>query len=135
MILCATCAFASAQVSAILGEWTTIDDKTGEPRSTVQIYKATDGKYYGKITSLIGKSADEVCVPCEGEDHNKPVVGLVIIRQMEEKDGELVGGRVLDPESGNFYYAHISIKDGNLLLRGSLDKRGFLGRNQTWVRK
>ena len=27
------------------------------------------------------------------------------------------------------------LKDGKLVLRGSLDKRGFLGRNQTWIRK
>lgn len=133
-ILCTICAIASAQVSQIVGDWKTIDDKTGEARSTVHIYKATDGKYYGKITSLIGKSNDEICVPCEGEDHNKPVVGLVIIRQMEEKNGELVGGRVLDPESGNIYYAKISLKEGRLVLRGSLDKRGILGRNQTWIR-
>lgn len=135
ILFCVLCAGMSAQVSQIVGDWTTIDDKTGEARSTVHIYKATDGKYYGKITSLIGQSADEVCVPCEGEDHNKPVVGLVIIRQMMEKDGELVGGRVLDPESGNIYYAKLYLKDGKLVLRGSLDKRGLLGRNQTWIRK
>lgn len=134
MILCAMSVAASAQVSEILGNWKTIDDKTGEPRSIVNIYKANDGKYYGKITELIGQPADEICVPCEGEDHNKPVVGLVIIRQMEEKDGMLVNGKVLDPESGNIYYAKISLKEGRLVLRGSLDKRGFLGRNQTWIR-
>lgn len=134
-ILSAMCIGLQAQVSQIVGDWTTIDDNTNEARSTVHIYKATDGKYYGRITSLIGRSQDEVCVPCEGEDHNKPVVGLIIIRQMEEKDGELVNGRVLDPESGKTYYAKMYMKDGNLVLRGSLDKRGFLGRNQTWVRK
>lgn len=135
VILCAMSVFASAQVSQILGEWKTVDDKTGEVRSVVNIYQAEDGKYYGQIKELFGQPQDLVCVPCEGEDHNQPVVGLIIIRQMVEKDGELVGGRVLDPESGNFYYAKIYLKDGYLVLRGSLDKRGFLGRNQTWVRK
>lgn len=135
IILCAISVTMSAQVSQMLGNWKTIDDKTGEARSIVNIYKATDGKYYGKIVSLFGLSQDQVCVPCEGEDHNKPVVGLVIIRQMQEKDGELVNGNVLDPESGKFYYAKMSLKDGRLVLRGSLDKRGFLGRNQTWVRE
>ena len=53
---------------------------------------------------------------------------------MKVENGELVGGKVLDPESGKFYYGKIYAKDGKLVLRGSLDKRGFLGRNQTWVR-
>jgi uncharacterized protein (DUF2147 family) len=52
-----------------------------------------------------------------------------------EQDNQLKGGRVLDPESGNFYYGKIYLKDGKLVLRGSIDKRGFLGRNQTWIRK
>lgn len=134
-IVCAMCAFASAQVSQMLGEWKTVDDKTGEVRSIVNIYKAKNGKYYGQIKQLFGQPQDVVCTPCKDEDHDKPVVGLIIIRGMEEKDGELVNGRVLDPESGNIYYGKIYMKDGKLVLRGSLDKRGLLGRNQTWVRK
>ena len=34
---------ASAQVENILGEWKTIDDKTGERRSIVSIYQGSDG--------------------------------------------------------------------------------------------
>jgi uncharacterized protein (DUF2147 family) len=74
------------------------------------------------------------CEACQGEDKNAPVEGLVIIRGMKAEDGQLVGGKVLDPESGKFYYGKIHLKNGNLVLRGSLDKRGFLGRNQTWVK-
>jgi uncharacterized protein (DUF2147 family) len=47
----------------------------------------------------------------------------------------LKGGKVLDPESGKFYYGKIYPKNGKLVLRGSIDKRGFFGRNQTWIRK
>ena len=53
---------------------------------------------------------------------------------MKAEDGQLVGGKVLDPESGKFYYGKIYLKGGNLVLRGSLDKLGFLGRNQTWIK-
>ncbi len=124
-----------AQVSAILGDWRTVDDKTGEKRSIVTIYKGQDGLYYGKISKmLMYTDLDLKCDQCKGEDYNAPIVGLVIIRGMRAEKGELVGGKVLDPESGKFYYGKIYIKDGKLVLRGSLDKRGFLGRNQTWVR-
>lgn len=125
----------NAQISAILGDWKTVDDKTGERRSVVTIYKGTDGLYYGKISKmLMYTDLDLKCDQCKDKDHNAPIVGLVIIRGMHAEDGELVGGKVLDPESGKFYYGKIYLKNGKLVLRGSLDKRGFLGRNQTWER-
>ena len=126
---------AQAQISAILGDWRTVDDKTGEKRSIVTIYKGSDGLYYGKISKmLMYTELDLKCDKCQGADHNAPIEGLVIIRGMHAEDGQLVGGKVLDPESGKFYYGKIHLKDGKLVLRGSLDKRGFLGRNQTWIR-
>ena len=128
----------AAQVQQIVGEWITVDDKTGEQLSVVKIFKATDGLYYGKIVKLLKGNPDEKCVACTGADKDKPVVGLIIIRGFQEKDGKLVGGdkgRVLDPENGKFYYGKIWLEDGNLILRGSLDKKGILGRSQTWIRK
>ena len=126
---------AQAQINSILGDWKTIDDKTGEKRSVVTIYKGSDGLYYGKISKmLMYTDLDLKCDQCKDEDHNKPIVGLVIIRGMKAENGELVGGKVLDPESGKFYYGKIYLKNGKLVLRGSLDKRGFLGRNQEWIR-
>ena len=126
---------ASAQVNQILGDWKTVDDKTGEHRSVVHIFKATDGLYYGKIAQLLVGDPDAKCTKCEGADHNKPVVGLVIIRGMkyDAEKNQLVDGQVLDPESGKFYYGKIYPKDGKLVLRGSLDKAGLFGRNQTWL--
>ena len=136
MLLVAMVLFAT-QVMAqtpILGEWITIDDATNEQKSVVRIYQAEDGKYYGKIIQLFEENALEaVCEACTGEDHKQPIVGLTIIRDMQLKDGELRGGKVLDPDNGKFYYAKVSLKDGKLILRGSLDKAGLLGRSQTWL--
>ena len=128
---------AFGQVSSMLGEWVTVDDKTGEQRSIVKLYQGKNGLYYGAISKLLIDVPVTVCTLCPDEDKNKPLEGLVIILGMQynEKDNQLQGGRVLDPESGNFYYGKIYLKDGNLVLRGSIDKRGFLGRNQTWIRK
>jgi len=123
-----------AQVKGIVGDWKTVDDKTGESFSIVNIYQAKDGLYYGKITKMLVGPKGERCVECEGEDYNKPLEGLIIIRGMKAENGQLVGGKVLDPDSGKFYYGKIYLKDGKLVLRGSLDKRGFLGRNQTWLK-
>jgi uncharacterized protein (DUF2147 family) len=125
---------AGAQVKDLLGDWRTVDDKTGEMRAVVTLYQGADGLYYGKIAKMLMYGSDLRCEACRDEDHNAPIEGLVIIRGMKEQDGELVGGKVLDPESGKFYYGKIFLKDGKMVLRGSLDRRGFLGRNQTWQR-
>ena len=118
----------------ILGDWITVDDNSGEQKSVVKIYQAGNGKYYGDIIELFDEP-DAVCVECEGEDHNKPIVGLTIIRDMQLVGDELKNGKVLDPDNGKLYYAKIYLKDGKLVLRGSLDKAGLLGRSQTWIRK
>ena len=120
----------------ILGEWITVDDATGEHKSVVRIYQADNGQYYGQIIALLEENDDDaLCTECTGADHNQPIVGLTIIRDMQLKDGELRGGKVLDPDNGKFYYAKVFLKDGKLILRGSLDKAGLLGRSQTWLPK
>jgi uncharacterized protein (DUF2147 family) len=118
----------------IFGEWITVDDNTGEHKSVVRIYQADNGKYYGDIIELYG-DPNAVCVECEGADHNHPIVGLTIIRDMQLVGEELKNGKVLDPDNGKLYYAKVYLKDGKLVLRGSLDKAGLLGRSQTWLRK
>lgn len=120
----------------LLGEWITVDDATGEQKSIVRIYQADNGKYYGTIIQLLEENGETaVCTECTGEDHNKPIVGLTIIRDMQLKENELRGGKVLDPDNGKFYYAKVYLKDGKLILRGSLDKAGLLGRSQIWLPK
>lgn len=133
--VCLTSILSQAQVQSILGDWKTVDDKTNQVKSIVHIYKGSDGLYYGVIKEIFGHPADQICIPCEGEDAGKKVVGLVIIRGMHAEGQDLTNGKVLDPESGKIYYcSKIALKDGKLVVRGSLDKKGFLGRSQTWVR-
>ena len=130
------CSFSAfSQVSNIVGSWKTIDDKTGEEKSIVRIYKATNGKYYGKIEKLF-KNPDGKCVNCKDENKDKPILGMVIITNMKENGDELDGGFILDPANGKKYYVTIAYdkKIGKLKLRGSLDKLGAIGRNQYWVK-
>ena len=131
MLMVAT--LLSAQVP-FLGEWVTIDDASGEKKSVVNIYQADNGMYYGQIVTLF-EDPDALCTECKDADYNQPIVGLTIVRDMQLVEGELRGGKVLDPENGKLYYAKIYLDKGNLILRGSLDKRGLLGRSQTWIRK
>ena len=133
-ILCAVCMAIGVQAqNSIVGDWKTVDDKTGDNYSIVSIYQGEDGLYYGKVTKILMGPEDVTCKLCTGEDKDQPMQGLVIIRGMHEEKGELRGGKVLDPNNGKFYYARLYLKDGKLVLRGSLDKAGLLGRNQTWI--
>lgn len=121
--------------SALLGDWCTVDDKTGERLSVMHFFKGTDGKYHGRVV--------EMCRPEEknkkikhGEHKGEPVVGFVVFSGFEYKDGQLVNGKAFNPDDGNWYYAKIWLsEDGCLMLRGGLDKRLILGRTQRWVRK
>ena len=125
----------SAQVDKIVGKWKTIDDNDGSEKSIVSIYKGTNGNYYGKIEKLF-KEPDKKCVECTGENKGKPIAGMIILNNMMEKDGSLTNGTILDPANGKVYKCNISYeaKSGRLKLRGSLDKRGLIGRTQYWVK-
>ncbi|MAE84297.1 MAG: hypothetical protein CMB80_16260 [Flammeovirgaceae bacterium] len=119
---------------SIAGQWKTIDDETGKPRSIVEI-EERDGKYYGKIVKLFreaGEEQDPVCDECPGKKKNQKIIGMEIITDMELVKGENVfeEGEILDPESGNVYDCKLWIEDGKLMVRGYVM---FLYRTQTWL--
>ncbi len=60
---------------------------------------------------------------------------MLVLNDMVEKDGTLTGGTILDPANGKVYKCNISLdaKTGKLKVRGSLDKKGMIGRTQTWI--
>ena len=51
LLFLATATSVPAQVSKMLGQWNTFDDKTGDMRSTVRIYEGK-GTYQAEIISL-----------------------------------------------------------------------------------
>jgi uncharacterized protein (DUF2147 family) len=117
-----------------VGKWNTVDDKSGKVRSEVQIYEQ-GGKLFGKITSLTEPNDEQgkprICIHCTGADHNQPVVGLIIIRDIAPGGDRFKGGTVLDPENGKVYKAELWIEDGKLKVRGFL---GPFYRTQTWLK-
>ena len=133
----ATAMLGHAQVSKMLGQWNTFDDKTGDLRSTVNIYEE-NGTYQGVITTLYEKDANGkfkvMKAPYAKEFEG--VVGTKLFSEMKA-DGDQLKGKIYDPESQKTYNAKVSYKTktDELSVRGSLDKAGLLGRSQTWKRK
>lgn len=127
---------AFSQTEKMIGKWKTIDDADGSVKSIVSIFKATNGKIYGKVDKLL-KDPHRKCSECTGSNKNKAIVGMLIINGMMEKEGALTGGTILDPANGKIYNCTISYnaKDDKLDVRGSVDKKGWIGRTQTWIRE
>ncbi len=137
VLLFAIATTSNAQISKMLGLWNTFDDKTGDMASCVQITE-NNGTYSCVVLNMYDKNADGTYSISEppyekGYEH---VVGSQLFIDMQEHKGQLKG-KVYDPESGKTYFGKVSYKakTDELVLRGSLDKAGLLGRSQTWKRK
>ncbi len=122
-----------AQPSKIAAKWYSIDED-GNKKSLVSIYKTTAGTYEGIIEKLLTGDTKRKCVNCTGAEKDKPIEGMKILRNFKADGDKLTGGTILDPANGKIYHCTIQIdkKTGNLRVRGSLDKTGLIGRNQTW---
>ncbi len=127
----------SASAADAIGRWKTIDDKTGDVKSIVEIYKTTSGTLAGKVVDVLksDKGPNPVCDECTGDRHNKPIKGMVILWNLKA-DGANAwsGGTILDPANGKTYKSKMALQPGG----NKLDVSGciaFICRAQTWVRE
>ncbi len=119
-----------------VGLWETIDDKTGQPTAVVEIF-ATGAKLFGRIEQVLTRSDENsVCTACRDERKNQPIIGMIIIRNIEPDGAEYGGGDILDPDSGAVYRCKKRLeKNGTqLIVRGFIGLSLF-GRSQTWHRR
>lgn len=129
------CFSITASGQSIVGQWKTIDDESGKPRSVVEIFEK-DGRFFGKITQLFrepGEDPDPVCDECEDYRKGEKIIGMEIISDMkfDKGDNEYRKGEIMDPENGNIYDCKLWLDDeGNLKVRGYLL---FFYRTQTWL--
>ncbi|MDA1099121.1 MAG: DUF2147 domain-containing protein [Proteobacteria bacterium] len=124
-----------AQQSTPVGQWKTVDDKSGEAKSILAITeeKGTLSATIKKI--LVGKSdgSPHICDQCQGDLKGTPMEGLRIIWDMKREGDAWNGGSILDPENGKVYNATMKLNgDGS-----QLEVRGYVaifGRSQFWHR-
>jgi len=120
------------------GFYKTIDDKTGNAKSIVRIYKCGDG-ICGRIVALYdekgAKIEETLNAPSRVADKvsgSPKMAGLDIIWNMKADKDEYSDGKILDPKSGSVYSCVIwpDKKDAKKLnVKGKI---GPIGRTQVW---
>jgi uncharacterized protein (DUF2147 family) len=123
---------ASAQSDKIEGVWL-----NEEKDAKIQIYKAKDGKFYGKIVWLKdplknGKPKTDEKNP-KGNLKTQPLVELVILKGFEADGNTYDDGTIYDPENGKTYDCKMTYKGKTLAIRGYIGLSLF-GRTTIWER-
>ena len=124
---------AQGNADAVLGKWLSDNE-----RLIVEIYKS-GSKYYGKITWIYiqtdaktGKPRTDVENP-DASKRNVPLIGLVVLKNFEFKDGFWQNGTVYNSQNGKTYDCEFWMEGKNkLVLRGYW---GFVYHTEYWTRK
>lgn len=125
----------NAQKHAIERTW-----YNAEKTSKIRIFKATDGKYYGKIVWLqtpndnTGKPRTDKENP-DAAKQGKPLMDLIILSGFSPSSEANIfeGGKVYDPNNGKTYCGKLTLKGEVLDLRGFLCSMSMLGRTSQWT--
>jgi len=133
VVLLGTKSYALAQADQIERLWYN-EEKTAK----IQVYKAVDGKYYGKIVWLKVPTVNgQVKIDIHNPDEKKrnvPILGLIILKAFN-KDGssEYSDGTIYDPKNGKTYSCKMTYDGTKLDVRGYY---GFswIGRTTTWTK-
>lgn len=122
-----------------VGYWKTIDDLTGKPKSIVHVWRNQQQMLMAKVVKLYSSSAQtnqtKVCTACKGDNHNQPIVGMVIMSGLRATNNQWTNGEILDPANGKTYRCSARLTENGKKLK----VRGFIGlpmfgRSQTWER-
>ena len=120
------------------GLWQSIDDKTGNVKTTVEIRPDTQGIYTGTIKTIsprVGSQLQETCTLCPIPHTNQRLVGLKTITGLKHVSGsDYAEGQILDPISGKqqSLKAKLSASGNRLNLQGF--SNNIAGRTQAWIR-
>lgn len=117
----------------VVGKWK-LDDGT----AIVEVYK--DGDFFnGKIVWLQDPTEDDGSPAKDTKNpdvnlRSRELIGLNMLSGLMEKGGEYSGGKIYDPGNGKTYNCSMKVEGDVLKVRGSLDKKGLLGRTMDWFR-
>lgn len=123
----------AASAQDVLGKW-----KLENCSAIVQVYQSGDS-FNGKIVWL-QKATEADGTPAVDKNNPDPakqsrkLIGLNMLFGLKKVGDEYTGGKIYDPANGKTYYCSFKVEGNTLRVRGSLDKKGFLGRTMNWYR-
>ena len=129
-VLTSVCA---AMAQDVVGKW-----KLEDGSAIVEVYKVGD-VYNGKIvwlqhpTEADGSPAVDEKNP-DSKLRSRQLIGLNMLSGLKQVGGEYSGGSIYDPGNGKTYNCSMKVEGDVLKVRGSLDKKGLLGRTMDWFR-
>ena len=124
---------AAAFAQDVVGKW-----KLDDGSAIVEVYKNGDS-FNGKIVWLQDPTEPD---GTPAVDNNNPdpklrsrqLIGLNMLSGLKKTGSEYTGGTIYDPGNGKTYNCSMKVEGDVLKVRGSLDKRGLLGRTMDWFR-
>lgn len=127
--------------ASIEGYWRSIDDRTGEQLTIIEIRKVPDNTYRGKIVYIFPSAQGVVvthCVNCPAPYTNKPRMGLDVLTGLvedPEHPNNYTNGRIVESKTGKTYKgkARLSSDGKRLFMRGYVGISA-LGRTVVWIR-
>ncbi len=74
-----------------------------------------------------------VCDKCEGENKDKPILGMIIIDGLTKDNDVYDGGNILNPSNGKIYTSRLKLEEDTdtLQVRGYI---AFFYKTQYWQR-
>ena len=124
---------AAAFAQDVIGKW-----KLEDGSAIVEVYKNGDA-FNGKIVWLNnpngpdGKPATDRNNP-DSNLRSRQLMGLNMLSGLKASNGEYSGGKSYDPGNGKTYNCSMKVDGKVLKVRGSLDKKGLIGRTMDWFR-
>lgn len=124
---------AAAFAQDVIGKW-----KLEDGTAIVEVYKQGD-VYNGKIVWLQNATETDGSPAVDKNNPDKALrsrqlIGLNMLSGLKKNGGEYNGGSIYDPGNGKTYNCSMKVDGDVLHVRGSLDKKGLLGRTMDWFR-
>ena len=123
---------SAADLASPVGEWRTIDDQSGKPKSIIEITES-NGQLTGKIVKLLEGAAEKNCSKCEGDLQDKPLVGMKVLWGLKKEGDEWSGGKIFNPSDGGTYTSKVKLIDGGKTLEVT-GKWMVFSKQQKWQR-
>ena len=124
---------AAAFAQDVVGKW-----KLSDGTAIVEVYQKGD-VFNGKIVWLQNPTEADGSPAVDDKNpdpklRSRQVLGLNMLSNLKKTGDEYSGGSIYDPGNGKTYNCSMKVEGDVLKVRGSLDKKGLIGRTMDWFR-